>query len=328
MSVKILTKKIKETAIRLNLQKSRLTELPPNISLLTGLQILCLDDNKLTFLPSMIGELVQLRTLSLQRNQLLSLPGEIGKLVNLLNLDLLNNNLDVLPTEISGLVKLQDLYLRKNKLTSLPNEIGKLTKLETLDLMDNQLTTLPKEIGNLYNLTKLSTLGNTIDFPPEIGKLKLTKLSGSKSHYQDNLMFHLWLWWKFRRYISCAMIQIWFRKIRFRQQCSDVSYYDVATLISNYQCYTPFLFTFKELEYFSHYLQYYIPKECSNSPTKQRDDRSGRSFEQSKQQIKQTEQQEKKEDQRKTEQLKKTNKEVRQITKHRRNAIRDKSFQQ
>jgi Leucine-rich repeat (LRR) protein len=54
--------------------------LPPEIGLLTTLEILDLQENQLRALPPEIGRLTELHSLDLRENQLTTLPPEMGKL--------------------------------------------------------------------------------------------------------------------------------------------------------------------------------------------------------------------------------------------------------
>jgi Leucine-rich repeat (LRR) protein len=63
--------------IRLNLSRSRLDSLPPEIGQLTGLEELDLNGAVLTSLPPEIGQLTSLWSLQLSGNPLRNLPPEI-----------------------------------------------------------------------------------------------------------------------------------------------------------------------------------------------------------------------------------------------------------
>ncbi len=90
----------------------RLTELPPEIGLLTHLEKLYLNNNNLTELPAEIGQLTNLKYLGLNRNKLTKLPPEIGQLENLQHLLLAyNDDLEELPPIIGGLELLEHLQL-------------------------------------------------------------------------------------------------------------------------------------------------------------------------------------------------------------------------
>nr|WP_166157964.1 hypothetical protein [Neochlamydia sp. AcF84]NGY95840.1 hypothetical protein [Neochlamydia sp. AcF84] len=144
-----------EGLLHLDLGKSGLTFLPPEIGLLSQLKTLELDQNQLTTLPEEIGQLSQLQLLGLSNNQLTSLPAAICQLSQLHTLALSYNQLTYLPARIGQLTSLQRLYLGRNQLAALPSEIGNLSQLKILDLVGNHLSKLPTEIGQLPLLQRL-----------------------------------------------------------------------------------------------------------------------------------------------------------------------------
>ncbi|MGD1853604.1 MAG: COR domain-containing protein [Leptolyngbyaceae cyanobacterium] len=166
----------------LDLSKSELTELPPEIGQLTQLEKLILGNqdrrigqasNQIRYLPPEIGKLRKLSWLDLSSNQLNDLPAEIGDLKNLSILNLRDNRLQNLPPSISKLKKITRLSLYGNQLQKLPIEITQLTNLSRLDLSKNKLRELPREIGKLRNLSRLYLRNNCIlRLPEEIGQLQ------------------------------------------------------------------------------------------------------------------------------------------------------------
>ncbi len=145
-----------------------------NISALTLLKYVDLQDNKLESLPPGIGNLSLLEFLYLQENELESLPAEIGNLSSLKYLRAWSNNLTSLPAEIGNLNSLTELRLWKNNLISLPAEIGNMSSLVTLHISDNMLTSIPAEIGNCSSLTSLFINNNNLkSLPAEIGNCSL-----------------------------------------------------------------------------------------------------------------------------------------------------------
>lgn len=134
------------------LDEQNLSELPPEIGLLTDLEVLSLATNQLTRLPADIGQLAKLKELCVSENRLVELPPQIGQLVNLEILWLNDNVLGGLPAEIRQLGKLRNLHLQENRLTELPPEIGKLANLQRLWIQNNRLTQLPAELCQLERL--------------------------------------------------------------------------------------------------------------------------------------------------------------------------------
>jgi hypothetical protein len=156
----------------LYLDNNQLVSIPPQIGSLSSLRYLSLGNNHLTSLPVEIGNLTFLRGLRVSENELNSLPLQIGNLSLLSGLNLENNQLSVLPVEIGSLLGLETLTLWNNQLISLPDEIGALVSLRHLYLNDNQLTALPAGIGYLGNLRYLDVSHNQLaELPAGMGSL-------------------------------------------------------------------------------------------------------------------------------------------------------------
>lgn len=144
----------------IELMDKRLEYLPPEIGLLTNLEILCLDNNMLRALPDSICNLRALRNISLTGNKLTALPNAFGNL-GALEVCLLGNNcLKSLPNSIGTLASLRDLQLTNNRLSSIPQSVCSLPVLETLNVSENKLCTIPAAIGNLPSLRSLKLMGN------------------------------------------------------------------------------------------------------------------------------------------------------------------------
>ncbi|WP_420629104.1 COR domain-containing protein [Candidatus Leptofilum sp.] len=158
-----------ESATELTLNNLGLTAVPPEIGLLTELNVLKLKDNKLTVVPPEIWQLTKLKSLWLEGNQLMAISSEIGQLTVLTKLFLYDNQLTALPPEIGQLRALDLLSLHRNQLTTIPREIGLLTSLEELWLPDNQITSIPPEVTKLTKLRRLRLENNPdLPIPPEI----------------------------------------------------------------------------------------------------------------------------------------------------------------
>jgi internalin A len=156
----------------LDLSGQEITELPPEVGLLTNLQQLDLSFNQLTTVVPGISQLVGLQTLNFRDNLLAALPLEITRLTRLQTLDFTSNSLTTLPPEIGLLTNLQSLKVSLNQLLSLPPEIGQLGNLQIIDLSINQLGTIPAGIGRLTDLQTLDISRNELTILPiEIGHL-------------------------------------------------------------------------------------------------------------------------------------------------------------
>jgi len=116
----------------LNLKHNNLTQLFPNIHILTNLQELNLEDNKLSYLPDNIGNLPNLTQLIIDKNNLISLPDSIGQLNNLKTLSVNDNN----------------------NLKSFPESLKLLSNLYTLEFLNTKIIKIPKLIYNM-NLRKI-----------------------------------------------------------------------------------------------------------------------------------------------------------------------------
>jgi len=134
------------------LDGQNLTELPPQIGMLTELEVLSLSGNQLTRLPVEIGNMSNLVELALDENRLTWLTPAIGRLASLQILLLSSNKLRSLPAALGDLASLQKLNLDQNQLRRLPPEIAKLTRLRRLNIQNNRLTELPAEFAQLESL--------------------------------------------------------------------------------------------------------------------------------------------------------------------------------
>jgi Leucine-rich repeat (LRR) protein len=199
---------------RLVLQENRLIgTLPPEISLLTNLEVLILvGDNFFSnpdyllqhHLPSELGLLTKMQTLHISKNSISgSIPSEFALMSDLRVLRLFENELTGgIPPEIlmSGCQpngspctrNLHEIRLYDNLLSNtIPTEIGLMTSLVVLDLYRNQIQgTIPSEIGKLTRLTLLDIQSNRLrgSIPTEIGlmrNLEFLKLS------ENNLNGHI-----------------------------------------------------------------------------------------------------------------------------------------
>ncbi|XP_045170884.2 protein lap4-like [Mercenaria mercenaria] len=193
----------------LNLSDNKLTELPPEIGCLRGLQVLSLQQNKLTTLPETVGSLTELAYFDISRNQFTSFPDHIHSLVQLKELHMSHNTMSQLPAGISmlgkllvldishnsivslceelfSLFQLKVLNLSSNHLENIPNEIGKMICLDTLDARSCNITYLPSAIGNCSNLKVLRLNDNRLSrLPSKLGQLgHLNKLELDKNNLQ------------------------------------------------------------------------------------------------------------------------------------------------
>ncbi len=153
----------KNKLIGLELRHCHLTRFPLEITRLTSLRKLYLDENVFLYVPKEIGQLKNLRELNLSGNQLETLPREISSLKSLELLYLGVNNFKIFPEIVTELFNLKRLGLSINKLTCIPESIKKLKNLEVLALNNNHLTRLPKSIKEMKSLKVLALENNKLD---------------------------------------------------------------------------------------------------------------------------------------------------------------------
>lgn len=166
-----------QTITELNLSNLQLTDLACEIEVLTGLEILELQDNQFTAFPSVIRGFISLKWLELVGNQLSSLPKEIEELESLEILALDNNRLESLPEAIGMLGRLSVLTLSNNRLQTVPAIIEGLDSLEHLDLSNNPLGELPIGIRNLEHREGFTLL---------IGSDNAEEVSGAEGEESDD----------------------------------------------------------------------------------------------------------------------------------------------
>ncbi|OQY48127.1 MAG: hypothetical protein B6242_03020 [Anaerolineaceae bacterium 4572_78] len=137
--LEIVEKSIEIGVTELNLSRTWLGTLPPQLDNFADIDEPISYNFILELLPAEIGQLINLTTLKLSYHKLQKLPPEIGNLHKLSVLDVSHNKLMVLPSEIGNLHSLTILNLRANQLHTLPFAIIQLNKLKNLDLQENPL---------------------------------------------------------------------------------------------------------------------------------------------------------------------------------------------
>ncbi|XP_077991811.1 uncharacterized protein LOC144446019 [Glandiceps talaboti] len=164
----------------------RLLEVPPQISRLVNLRVLCLDTNELTEIPTEVCYLRKLERLALSNNLLTTLPNEFTQLQNLKSLHMANNYFDTIPLEVCNLENIEFLDLSDNKIVSIPEEIGFLTQLVSLNLVYNSLERLPDGLCKCTRLRSLWLGKNKLhSLPRNFGYL--AQLDWAESFSSSNL---------------------------------------------------------------------------------------------------------------------------------------------
>ncbi|KAL2524324.1 LRR receptor-like serine/threonine-protein kinase FLS2 [Abeliophyllum distichum] len=169
----------------------RLVQSPPELSKLTLLQGLALNDNELEgLIPENLSELKQLTDLRLQNNKFVGpIPRAILKLESLSWLDLSGNKLNgLMPKSLASLSRLTTLDLSRNNISgsipgsliasvknlqiylnlsynfldkTIPDEIGMLNMVQVIDLSNNNLSgSIPRALKGCRNLISLDLSGN------------------------------------------------------------------------------------------------------------------------------------------------------------------------
>lgn len=149
-----------------------LSEVPDEISQLSGLHSLNLSRNNLATLSPGVLKLKKLRELQISRNIIQELPSELGNLAALEGLYASRNLIGEIPISISRLRRLRVLNIRNNRLTSLPASVFTLRDLVELDASENSIPVLPEGISKLNKIRNLYVSGNDLSsLPEDIGSL-------------------------------------------------------------------------------------------------------------------------------------------------------------
>jgi hypothetical protein len=196
--------------LSLNLQGTRLTQIPASVSQNRRLESLWMGNNKLkgmdvktlrrlrkltdlnlynaglTQLPKTVSRLKRLKVLDLYYNKLTVLPRQLGRMKRLEQLALAHNDLKELPASMAKLRRLQVLYVHHNRLSQLPAEFQKLQYLRILDLGYNWFSVAPAVLGSLPALEELDLNNNNLqEFPTVLTSVKNLK----KVYLGSNPMF-------------------------------------------------------------------------------------------------------------------------------------------
>ncbi len=160
--------KAPQAATSLQLAGLGLEVVPPEVTALTNLQQLVLNENKLTALPEGLGP--KLEVLWVAGNRITRWPASLAR-CPLRDLDAGRNGLTEVPSVVWELGGLKTLSLRQNQLASLPRDVSRLTALEVLDVSKNRLASMPVELSLCKRLKVLDMSGNPVS-PAEQARLK------------------------------------------------------------------------------------------------------------------------------------------------------------
>ncbi|XP_019614118.1 PREDICTED: uncharacterized protein LOC109462063 [Branchiostoma belcheri] len=165
----------------LDLTDNENIDISNQLTKLTNLKVLCLDNCDLKTVPAAVMKLPQLEMLVLSYNKNITLPDEMSGLINLTVLDLQNCNLKTVPAAVMKLPQLEMLVLSNNENITLPDEMSGLINLTVLHLQMCNLDTLPPVVLKLTNLQVLDLSAGwdsilKISVPDELSKLNKLKV--------------------------------------------------------------------------------------------------------------------------------------------------------
>ncbi len=150
---------------KLDLQGTRVSDLPSCVQNLKKLKYLGLRATKFTEISENISKIPNLKTLILDRCSVKELSANVANLKNLEYLELDETHISQLPPQITGMSKLRELHCYSCKfLHTLPTYLAELKSLEILYLTNTHIEALPDEVSRMPSLKELSE-----DFtsPPE-----------------------------------------------------------------------------------------------------------------------------------------------------------------
>ncbi|XP_032894048.1 leucine-rich repeat-containing protein 10 [Amblyraja radiata] len=162
--------------IKLYLSNNNLRSLPPELHLLSCLQILALDFNHFKEVPQVISRLRQLSCLYLGNNYLCDLPAELSSLPDLKTLWIEGNCFEQIPRVVSDMKHLRILHAECNQLSELPRELWRLRELQNIWLSSNSFCEFPHVLLEIDSLEIIDVDRNSIRFFPSMVHMKNLKL--------------------------------------------------------------------------------------------------------------------------------------------------------
>lgn len=148
---------------------------PKSVKFMSSLQWLNINDTKLSEIPEELGNLLKLEHLSLMRNNLEKLYGELTELTSLRTLNMRHNNIKAsgVPVDLFKLEDLTTLDLSHNKLKEVPEGLEKAKALIVLNLSHNNICVIPNVLFvHLTDLLLLDVSNNNLEtLPPQMRRL-------------------------------------------------------------------------------------------------------------------------------------------------------------
>ncbi|XP_022109788.1 leucine-rich repeat and death domain-containing protein 1-like [Acanthaster planci] len=149
----------------LNLGFNSFRHIPPVIFELKNLAVLTMKNNQVTQdqIGKDISQLTTLEEIYLDNNKLEAFPEKLCDLPRLRILKLSNNAIRQIPESISKMKTLQSLNMQSNRLTAIPKTVGELQSLETACFAQNMIHTFPfQEVKKLKRLRDLCLYANRL----------------------------------------------------------------------------------------------------------------------------------------------------------------------
>ena len=141
---------------KLDLQGTRVSDLPSCVQNLKKLEYLGLRATKFTEISENISKIPNLKTLILDRCPVKELSANVANLKNLEYLELDETHISQLPPQITGMSKLRELHCYScNFLHTLPTYLAELKNLEILYLTNTHIEALPDEVSRMSSLKEL-----------------------------------------------------------------------------------------------------------------------------------------------------------------------------
>jgi Leucine-rich repeat (LRR) protein len=139
------------------------SKIPSNISALTAIETLMVQNQAVSSLPKSLFELPSLRVFGVHDCPLAKIDIDIGSCSTLVVLSVSACPIESLPNSLCDLTDLRYLALTDNQLGSLPECIGQISGLHELYLQRNRLCSLPASITNLRSIKRLGSGDYTLD---------------------------------------------------------------------------------------------------------------------------------------------------------------------